>query len=180
MGWLGGMALGVTGSNNPVIVDKSIAMLMELIKFDMQQIQNYREAIIQIATFILIGSFGLSAYIYRKDLDLSKTVKITSSVASTLLLLGTFLYIHYQYDLGLNASRVALELREGALQFVMLNQVPPSFNQLYPDTTGIVPHLPCFLEKLPFYLIEILLMIKIVIELCFFLFHRRRHWQQTN
>lgn len=47
--------------------DKIVDMLVALIKFDMQQIQNYRETIIYISVTIIAFSFGISAFALRKD-----------------------------------------------------------------------------------------------------------------
>jgi len=46
---------------------KNEDILFELIKFDMEQIRIYREAILYISITCITGSFGVIAYAFKRD-----------------------------------------------------------------------------------------------------------------
>lgn len=165
-------------------MEPSLQFLFELIQFDMQQIQNYREAIFNISVTIIVASFGISAFVYRKDNPLSPATKSAIIISTNVVLLIVAFYLACYYeDKGLKFTRNTLELREIALKDKLFKDIPLSSTSLYPDRKMVVNHMPgikSLLERIPLYIAIILLFIKAVVEVIVIVKGRKDQTQQIN
>lgn len=138
--------------------------LFELIKFDMQQIQNYRLAIISISITIVAATFAISAFVYHKDnaFDVKRRTVIlmlTNAFMFVILIITSCFYIT-----ALDSSRATLELREKSFkQYIDMKTVVDS-KTLYPNPEKYKPGMPSWLEKFPIFLAMGLLVVKALIE----------------
>ncbi len=143
---------------------KSLDYLFELIKLDMQQIQNYRVEIIYVSVTMVVASFAFSAFIH-KDNKLDHRIKSLLLLLSNSFLFGILIVTTRFYYEGLDGSRAALELRENALkQHVDRNDWQVKANELYPETCGYPLKMKSWLEKFPMFLAMAAIVIKTMIE----------------
>jgi hypothetical protein len=122
---------------------KNEDILFELIKFDMEQIRIYREAILYISLTCITGSFGVIAYALKRDSGIAGArrlwVIIVAQLGFALVLTVTAL----AYFDGLNESRSVLEMREAALRrWVTDPTVAISKSDIYPDIRHRDPNDP--------------------------------------
>jgi len=144
---------------------QTVDILFGLIKFDMNQIQNYREAIFNVSAAIVAAAFGISAFIYRKDCVLNSGYKAKIIVVTNVLLILATAVVAYHYQGGLHASRGALEMREEALQAHLFEGQPLIGTSLYPEhPEQHKNNMSSTLEKIPLYLAMAILGIKAIIE----------------
>lgn len=148
--------------------DTPLHILLELIQFDMQQIQNYREAIFEISVTIIAASFGISAFIYRKDNTLSSTGKSSILISANAVLFLVLIGITYSYEYqGLKVTRCALELRESALTAHLFQEAALTKESLYPALpylTKCGPKITSLLECIPLYIAMCIILIKAIAE----------------
>jgi len=147
-------------------MDSALQFLFDIIHFDMQQIQNYREAIFNIAVAIVVASFGISAFIYSKDSILTPVNKSSALIGANIILLLVLIAVTYLYDFkGLNFSRAALELREEALTSHIFEGKSLTIESLYPHPpANYEPKIESLLERIPLYLAIIVIFIKAIVE----------------
>lgn len=138
--------------------------LFELIKFDMQQIQNYRAAMVSISITIVAASFAISAFVWRKDNELDFRQKKLLLLLPNCCLLAILIVTAYFYFDGVDMSRAALELRQATLTAHLDAKLPLDGKDLYPNPRGYTPQMKSWLEKLPMFLGMALLILKIAIE----------------
>ena len=148
--------------------------LFALIQFDMNQIQNYREAIFEISVAIIGGSFGISAFIYRRDNTVLPRRKPMIIIGANCLLLIITIAILYSYFDGLKLTRSALEIREDALTDYYFKHKDFRLESLYPRDSTIEKHEPerltelplrvFQLEIIPLYLVIVILIVKMLSE----------------
>ena len=147
------------------MTEQSIDILFGLIKFDMNQIQNYREAIFNISVAVVAASFGISAFIYRKDCELSSGYKARIITDTNVLLLLVTAVVAYKYYEGLHGSRAALEMRQDALTAHLFKHIPLTDLSLYPNPPDDYPcHMTSTLEMIPLYLSLVIVGAKAIVE----------------
>lgn len=110
--------------------DKIYGFLFDLIKFDMEQIQRYRDSIMQLANWSVMGAFAISAYLYGNARWRRGRAK-WMSLLSTLGIMVCLSFTGAIYFSGLNSSEAALNGREWALKNIMRHQSIPE-DVLYP------------------------------------------------
>ncbi len=142
--------------------------LFGLIKFDMEQIQRYREAILSISSLSILASFAISAFIYgqgnnRLDVRIGRNILIWTELGILLILS----IMTVSYFKGLNFSRAALEMREDAIRCYVRKHKPIDENSLYPnpEAAKYEPKRQSRLEKLPLLLSIGLIFVKALIEI---------------
>lgn len=138
--------------------------LFDLIKFDLQQIQNYRIEIIGISITLIGASFALTALLQHREIDLDLRTKRLLLVLSDCCLLGILIVTAAFYLDGIDGSRAALELREIALKEVVDTGREIRAKDLYPDTSRYQVSMKSWLEKFPIFLAMLLILVKIIIE----------------
>ena len=143
---------------------QTLNLLFELAKFDMQQIQNYREAIMNTSIIIIGSSFGVSAYLYGKSSALCDKSKRTILAAANVGLLMMLLILARSYFQGLDASRVSLDGREKGLKIYIASQVLDK-DSFYPKIEGVEPSMNLNLEKMPLRAAIGILSVKTLLEL---------------
>lgn len=147
-------------------MDPQLQFLFELIQFDMQQIQNYREAIFNISVATIAASFGLSAFVYRKDNSLSPKYRSIILMGANIVLFIILAGITDLYeDKGLKFTRSTLEFRESALVAHLFEKKPLSNESLYPVIpANHEPRIKSLLERIPLYVAMIIILIKTIVE----------------
>lgn len=149
-------------------MDNLLEILFGLIKFDMQQIQSYRDTILNISILSIGASFAISAFIYGKDNRISTTNRNTILLTTNVGLIIILIVVGYFYISGLDGSRGALEMREIALKQHIDKGLLISADSLYPNPTNYKNTQSSGLEKMPLLLSSLLIMIKTMIEILFF------------
>lgn len=147
-------------------MEPALEILYGYVQFDLQQIQNYREAIFNISVATVAFSFGVSAFVYAKDSRLTLPDKrvilaLTNGVVFIFLVYITWYYENH----GLYYTRAMLELREHALSAHLFRESPLTKVSLFPEVPeGFKTELGTTLEKIPLYLAIIFIGLKGVVE----------------
>ena len=155
-------------------------IIFELIKFDMEQIRHYGEAILNMSSMSIIAAFTISAFVYGKTMQSvsdKKTILITTHL-SILLILAIAMFFYTQ---SIDASRSTLEMRECALKARIDEGREIDSNEIYPGNELLLnpqyspmyekcnpsakPHISSYNEKYPIPLAMIFILFKLLIEI---------------
>lgn len=149
-------------------MDNLQEILFGLIKFDMQQIQAYRDTILNISILSIGASFAISAFLYGKENRISATNRNTILLTTNVGLLIILMIVGSFYISGLDGSRGALEMRQIALEQHIDKGLIISADSLYPNPANYKNTISSALEKMPLFLSSLLIIIKTVIEILVF------------
>lgn len=150
-----------------------VNFLIDMIKFDMQQIQAYRAAILEIAIGCISASFATSTFLWGKGEPYIPRRRYSIAMTVNAGLIVILMLAGVEYFDGLNMSRLCLDKREDALKMWVTSRqtVNISAEQIYPAveipkgkgpvayvppcirtwliTTPLGMHMPLYLEKSP-------------------------------
>ena len=147
-------------------------MLFELIKFDMEQIRHYGDAILNISSISVVAAFAISAFVYNKRT--TKISEVTILTSSHIFILFILLISMFYYFEGIDGSRLTLEMRECALKAKIEKGQEIGTKELYPQinpktvpscNTDSKLHMDSHLEKYPIFLAIVLIFLKWVAEI---------------
>lgn len=128
---------------------QAFTMLSDLIKFDMQQIQAYRHAVLDVSILTVGASLAISAFLFGKENTIQGRSRKELMNLANIGLLIILAIVGYHYIQGIDASRVCLDLREMALKAYIDKQQVITSTSLYPASLGHTPSTSSWLEKAP-------------------------------
>ena len=153
-------------------MEPKLDVLLSLIKFDMEQIRYYGQAILNISSISILASFAISAFVHSKENPSALYKKRIAILLIThigiIALLAAPLYF---YCYGLHLSRAVLEIREQSLKAYLYDQNAITLTALYPDEASIeknVNRMDLWLERFPIIVSIGFLFVKACIESLWF------------
>lgn len=163
---------------------KTDEILFELIKFDMEQIRLYGQAVLYISSTSILAAFAISAFVYgMKELSVinGKAILISTHISIFAILAISLCF----YGSSIDASRSTLEMRECALKTKVDNNGEMKFDatelypwkgllsdEHYPQSVKMYgkckleaePHMKSNQEKYPLLLAMIFVFLKLIAE----------------
>lgn len=157
----------------------NIDVLMELVKFDMQQIQVYREAILKLAIMCIAASCSMFAFLTGTDHRITAKNRLFIALTVNIGLLLMLGIVAIVYCAGLDGSRACLDKREDAVKawIASTNTYVIRTSDIYPnpEAENYPPHMSSNLEKMPVYIACFGIVVLGTLECLLFAQKTRRH-----